>query len=160
VAAGPVAIAYDGSPYAGQAMREAAELLSERHALVVTVWKQGIGVATVDEIADVDDDLPPGELDVRTAAELDEEMAGRARRLAEHGAALARAAGFEATSLVVAEEVDVPVAETLLDVARQRDARAVVLGSHGHNGVLGRTSRDVIRGARCPVIVRGLAETL
>ena len=73
------------------------------------------------------------------------------------GAELAREAGFEAEGLAIADDPETPVAGTIVRVLRERDARAVVIGAHGHGGVssllLGSTSRDVIRHAPCPVVV-------
>jgi nucleotide-binding universal stress UspA family protein len=148
---GPTVIAYDGSPATEVAIAEAADMLSRKRAVVVVVWKQGIGLEAV-VVPALNADLPPAELDVRTASEFDEAMSERARQLAEHGAAVAREAGFDADALAVADSVDVTVAETLIDVARSRDAPAIVLGSHGR--VLGSTTRDVIRHASCPVVIR------
>ena len=49
------------------------------------------------------------------------------------------------------------IAETIVNVAKERDAAAIVVGAHGHGRLgevlLGSTSRDVIRRAPCPVIV-------
>ena len=151
--AGPAVIAYDGSPAAETAMREAGEVLAPKRAVVLVVYKAGIGIETV-VVPEFSGDLPPAKLDVRTAEEVDQAMSERARQLAEAGAELAREAGFEAEGLAVADELDVPVSETILDVARARDAPAIVLGSHGHGPVLGSTSRDVIKGSACPVVVR------
>jgi nucleotide-binding universal stress UspA family protein len=148
---GHVVLAYDGSPATEDAMREAAEALSPRRAVVVVVWKRGIGLETV-VVPEFTGDLPPADLDVRTAAEFDDAMSERARRLAERGASVACEAGFEAEGLAVADVVDVTVAETLLDVARTRGAPAIVLGSHRHAS-LGATTRDVIRHSTCPVLV-------
>jgi nucleotide-binding universal stress UspA family protein len=154
--AGPIVIAYDGSPASEQAVRDAAPHVAERRALVVVVWKAGIGLEAVLPDA-LNADLPPARLDVRTADEVDREMAERAQALAQNGASLAREAGFEADGLAVADDVDTPLAETLTDVAAERDARAVVVGTHDHGGILGPITRDVIRRARCPVLVRGPA---
>lgn len=154
--AGPVLIAYDGSPASEHALRAAGELLAPRPAVVVVVHKEGIAWELV-ELPASTIGLPPATIDVRTALEAEEAMRERAQRLARRGAALARDAGFDAEGLVVAEEVDVTVAETLVKVAGERDARAVVVGAHGHGRlseiVLGSTSRDVIRHAPCPVLV-------
>jgi nucleotide-binding universal stress UspA family protein len=70
----------------------------------------------------------------------------------------ARTAIWMATlPLVVAEEPDITIAETLVTIARERDAPAIVVGAHGH-GTLGEvildsTSRDVIRRAEQPVVI-------
>jgi nucleotide-binding universal stress UspA family protein len=153
---GPIVIAYDGSPAAERAVREAGSLLAPRPALVVFVTKEGLGFELI-ELPAVTVGLPPAALDIRTAMEVDEAMHERAQRLARTGAALARDAGFDAEGLAVAEEVHVPVAEVIVRVARERDAQAIAIGAHGHSRlgevVLGSTSRDVIRHATCPVVV-------
>ena len=127
-----------------------------RHALVVVVYKQGIGFEVMD-VPIVTGGLPPPQLDVRAAIEVDEELAERSQKLAQKGAELARDAGFEPEALAVADEVDIPVAETIVNVAADRGAAAIVIGAHGHSRlsevVLGSTSRDVIRRAPCPVVI-------
>jgi nucleotide-binding universal stress UspA family protein len=150
---GPVVVAYDGSPASEIALIEAAALLAPRRAVIVTVWKADIGLRSVDHA----EHLPPAELDVRVAGEFEEATAQRARRLAAHGAALAATAGLEAEPLAVAEEVDVLVSEAVVSVAEKRQAAAIAVGTHGHGGAIGAISRDVIRHARCPVLVRGPA---
>jgi nucleotide-binding universal stress UspA family protein len=148
-----VVIAYDGTAAAEIALIESAALLAPREAVVVTVWKQDIGLRAIDP----PENLPPATLDVRMAGEVDQAMAERARRLAEHGAALAREAGLDAVGLAVAEEVEVPVSDTVVDVAEKRRAAVIAIGSHGHGGSVGSISRDVIRHAHCLVLVRGPA---
>jgi nucleotide-binding universal stress UspA family protein len=157
VRSGPVLIAFDGSPEAEHAVREAGALLDGQPAVVVTVWKAGVGMELV-ELPAASIGLPPASIDVRTAMEIDRSMAERAERIAQKGADLAREAGFdEPEALAVADEVDVPVNETIVDVAKQRDARAVVVGAHGHGAVaevlLGSISRGVIKRAPCPAVV-------
>jgi nucleotide-binding universal stress UspA family protein len=152
----PVLIAYDGSPSAQHAIREAGRLLSGRQALIVVVYKQGIGFELMQlPIAAVG--LPPAPIDVRTAVEVDQELGERSQKLAQQGAELAREGGFEPEALAVADDVDTPVAETIVAVARERSADAIVVGAHGHGRltevVLGSTSRDVIRRAPCPVVI-------
>jgi nucleotide-binding universal stress UspA family protein len=152
---GPVVIAYDGTESGDLAIRESGELLAGRPAIVLVVWKEGLGFELVANPAV--EGLPPAPIDVRTAVEIDQANAERAQRAAQHGAELAREAGFDAEAQAVADDVDTPVAETITDFARERDAQAVVVGAHGHGGlsevVLGSTSRDVVRHAPCPVVV-------
>jgi nucleotide-binding universal stress UspA family protein len=154
--AGPVVIAYDASPAAERALRETGPLLRACPALVVVVHKAGLGWELV-ELSGSSVGLPPASIDVRTALEIDRALAERARRVAQKGAALARKCGFaDAEGFAVADDLDTPVAETIVDVARERDARAIVVGAHAHGGpaaILGDISRDVVRRAEAPVIV-------
>jgi nucleotide-binding universal stress UspA family protein len=150
---GPIVIGYDGSPAAEHALREAGELLGPRPALVVVVWEAGAAYEMVEVPSATD--LLPAPIDIRTAVELDQAMQERAQRLAQHGADIAREAGFDAEGLAVADELT--VADTLVRVAKERDAQALVVGAHGHSAlierVLGTTSQSVVRHAPCPVIV-------
>ncbi|MCW2953519.1 MAG: hypothetical protein JWQ48_2689 [Conexibacter sp.] len=154
---GPVLIGYDGSDPAQQAIREAGALLHGRRAVVITVWKTGLGLELV-QLPPIGQGLPPAMLDVRTALDVDRQMAEHARRLAQDGARMAAEAGFaEPEGLAVADDVDTPVAETIANVARERDAQVVVVGGHGYGRVrevlIGTITRDVIRRAPCPVLV-------
>ena len=152
----PVLIAYDGSPSADHAIREAGGLLAGRRALVAVVYMQGIGFE-LEELPSVTIAAPPAPLDIRAALDVDQELAERSQMLAGHGAGLAREAGFEAEALAVADDAEMPVAETIVTVAREQSAAAIVVGAHGHSRlsevVLGSTSRDVIRRAPCPVVI-------
>jgi nucleotide-binding universal stress UspA family protein len=154
VPSGPIVIGYDGSPASVHALREAAALLAPRPALVVVVWEAGAAFEAMEMPASTVG-IPPVPTDIRTAVELDQTLYERAQQLAEQGAALAREGGFEAEGLTVAD--DVTVADTLVRLARERDAQAVVVGAHGHGRLsevlLGSTSQDVIRHAPCPALV-------
>jgi nucleotide-binding universal stress UspA family protein len=147
-----VVIGYDGSPVADRALAEAAGLLAPRPALVVVVWEAGRGFEAAWPVGL---EAPVPVLDIRTALELEEAFYEAAERTARQGAALAMSMGLQAESLVVAD--DISVADTLIRVARERDAAAVVVGAHRHGALsevlLGSTSRDVIRHAPCPAIV-------
>jgi nucleotide-binding universal stress UspA family protein len=149
-------IGFDGTPASELAIREAGGLLHGHSALVVVVWYRGLGFEVVQ--------VPPGPIgleqpiiDIGRAAELDEAMFDRAQRMAQRGAQLAADAGLEAESMAAADELHVPVADTLLRVARDRDAEAVVVGAHSKGRLaevlLGSTSRDVVRHADRPVVV-------
>jgi nucleotide-binding universal stress UspA family protein len=150
VPSGPILIGYDGSPAADHALREAAALLGPRQALVVVVWEAGAAYETLEVPA-----IPAAPIDLRTAALTDQAMYEGARGMAHRGARLAAELGFEAASLTVAD--DVTVAKTLVRLARERDARAMVVGAHGHSRLerlfLGSTSRHVLEHAPCPVLV-------
>jgi nucleotide-binding universal stress UspA family protein len=146
---GPVIIAYDGSAASEQAMREAAQLLAPRTALVVVVWESG---AAFNLWAPP---LEPAPIDIRTALEIDRALLERSQRLAEQGAEVARQLGLDASGLAVADIVT--VSDTITRLAGEHDAPAIVVGAHGHSGLrealLGSTSRDLVRHAPCPVIV-------
>ena len=123
---GQVILAHDGSPAAEHALGAAARLLAERRALALVVWKAGLGFELL-EIASVVG-LPSAPIDIRTALDIEQAMDEQAWRLAENGARIAREAGFDAEPLVVAEDADVPISETILTTAKERGSPAVVLG--------------------------------
>jgi nucleotide-binding universal stress UspA family protein len=153
---GPILIAYDGTPAADAAVRASGRLLAGRAALAVTVWKAGLGFDLV-ALPTTAVGLPPAQIDVRTALEVDRVQMEHAQRLAEHGAQLAHDSGFGDTDgVAVADDPDIAVAETLIQVARERRAEAMVIGLHRHGPgalALDATPRDVIRNAPCPVVV-------
>jgi nucleotide-binding universal stress UspA family protein len=150
----PVIIGFDGTPAAEQAIHEAVAVLAPRRAYVVVVWEAGRAFDLTD-IPSMSLSAPSAAIDVRNAAEVDEAMAESARRLAERGAALATAAGFQAEGLAVADQIT--VADTLIRLAKQFDASVIVVGSHGQHGLtellLGSTTRDVLKHAPVPVLV-------
>jgi nucleotide-binding universal stress UspA family protein len=152
---GPVLIAFNGSPAAEHALAAVARLLAERRALVLVVWKSGLGFDLL-ELPTVTG-LPPAPIDVRTALEIDESQYESAQRLARQGAEIARDAGLQAEALVVAEAPEISISETIVRVADERRSSAVVVGEQAHGRLgelfLGRVSRDVIRYAPCPVVV-------
>ena len=149
---GPVLIAYDASPASERALREGGALLAGAPALVLVVWKPELAFEAI-ALPASSIGLPPGPLDVRATLEAEERLYEAARRAAEHGAQIAREVGLEAEPLVVADEPDIPVHETILAVARERDARVVTVGSHAHGPLIGSIARGVIRDAPCPVLV-------
>jgi nucleotide-binding universal stress UspA family protein len=116
-------------------------------ALVVTVWEPGVGYVLLTPT------IAPAPIEIRATLEVDEALYERARQLAEEGATTARELGFDAEGLAVADVL--APADTLVRIARDRDAAMVVVGSHGHRAVreliVGSTTRAVIRSAPCPV---------
>jgi nucleotide-binding universal stress UspA family protein len=119
---GPVLFAYDGSELAGAAIAEAGrQLRGGREALVLTIWEPfNVGFLPVEEVE-------------FNAAQVGEVLKA-AEQTAAHGAAVAGAAGFRATSLA-AEAA--PTWKGIIDAADERDASLIVLGSHGRSGLAG-----------------------
>ncbi len=148
---GPVLIGYDGSRPAEHALREAAALLSQRSALVVVVIKPGLAFELI-ELPASTIGLPPAPIDIRTALEVERKLSEAAQEGAQRAAALARELGLDAEPLVVADEPEITVAETLLRLARERNSRALVVGAHAHGPIVGTTLRSILRDATCPVL--------
>ena len=151
----PLLIAYDGSDVANAAVRSAADLFPGSAALVVTVWEPGLAaMATAGAGWDAAGavPLPP---DPELVSELDKAGEHHAAVVAAEGARLARSLGLDAEPHAIPDELQ--VADTILDLAAERDAAAVVVGSHGISGLrsrlLGSTSRQVLARCRRPVVV-------
>jgi nucleotide-binding universal stress UspA family protein len=89
------------------------------------------------------------------AEELDEVDRRAAERIAEEGARLARAAGFDAEPLALREERK--AWRTLLATAERHQASVIVVGAHGKSGLgralLGSVSTAVVHHATQPVLV-------
>jgi nucleotide-binding universal stress UspA family protein/MFS family permease len=125
---GPVLFAYDGSDVAKAAITEAGrQLPSRRDALVLTIWRTFV-VGFMPE--------PGAQFDAACA----DDVRDAAEQTAEHGAALADAAGFRASALAVQ---GTPVWKTLVDVADQHEASLIVLGSHRRAGIGGRVAGKI-----------------
>ena len=152
VRSGHVVIGYDASPASMNALVEAAALLRGRTALVVTVWKPGLGFDLV-ALPASSIGLPPAPVDVSAALDVERAQFESAQRAAEHAAELARQNGLEAAPLVVADDPETPISETLLRIAKARDAAVAVVGAHAHGPILGGIARAVVREAECPVLV-------
>lgn len=124
---------------------------------MATVWEPGLAfeMASFSTAGMAGDPLAPP-VDVAEARELGDTLQAEAERLAREGADLARSAGLEAEAVPVADERN-DVAESIIDLARDRGAAAVVIGSRGRSGLLARlegsTSRGVLKHAECPVVV-------
>jgi nucleotide-binding universal stress UspA family protein len=153
---GPVLIAFDGTPAAEHAIREGGPLLAGRTAVVLVVWKRGLGFELV-ALPASEIGLPPAALDVNTALEIDRQLLEGAESQSQRGAAFAREVGLEAEALVVADDPDTTIHETIVRIAEERDAAAILIGAHGHGPsaemLLGSTTRGVLRRAQTPVVV-------
>lgn len=149
---GPVVIAFDGSPAARAAVAAAARLLKPRRAIVVTVWDAGLGYATAGSPPDVG--MMPG-VDPATVLDVDRALQEQAERVSSDGAKLARSLDLDAEPMVLVDAGG--VAQTILDLAEEHQAAAIVVGSRGLSGLRARlegsTSKTVSKRAACPVIV-------
>ena len=96
--------------------------------------------------------LPPDPATIQAVDRLGREHAST---VAADGAEFARSLGLVVEPQAVPDEVD--VADTLIDIARERGAAVVVVGSHGISGLrkrlLGSVSRKLIEHCDRPVLV-------
>jgi nucleotide-binding universal stress UspA family protein len=127
----PVVLAYDGSAEAQAALREAVALFGPRPLIVASVWEPGLAMVTM---------MPP---------------AGEPSMGYMPGARVARGWGATPGPLPVPDAVN--IAGTLIAIAEERDARAIVVGSRGLGGikarVLGSTSHKLLHDTHRPVLV-------
>ena len=139
---GPVMFAYDGSTQAREAIRQAGrQLRNGRRAIVLTVWEPFAA-------------LPFAGAPGVPAVGLEDSIKREAQRVADEGAGLARASGFEAEP--VAEQGD-PVWQRIVDSAEEQGASIIVMGSHGRSGIelmlLGSVAAAVARHTDRPVLI-------
>jgi nucleotide-binding universal stress UspA family protein len=139
---GPVLFAYDGSTQAKEAIRQAGrQLRNARHAIVLTVWQPRAALPFAG---------PPGIPPVG----VEEGIERQARRVAEEGAKLARATGFDAEA--VAEQGD-PISQRIVDSAEEHGASIIAMGSHGRSGIklmlLGSVAAAVARHTERTVLI-------
>jgi nucleotide-binding universal stress UspA family protein len=148
----PLLIAYDGSHVAQAAVRHAAALFPGRRAVLVTVWEPGM---TLPPLGPESLGTIPITPDPETVMAVDEAQHDHATRVAGEGAELARSLGLAAEAHSVADDVD--VADTVIDLARELGAAAIVVGSHGRTGLrshlVGSVSQKLIRHSELPVVV-------
>jgi nucleotide-binding universal stress UspA family protein len=140
---GPVLFAYDSSDEARAAIEQAGrQLRTGRRAIVLSVWQPleslpfwGAPVAMV-------------------PATVAEEVHEEASRVAEEGAQRAKQAGFEAEAAAVE---GTPVWRRIIEVADERGAEIIVIGSHGRSAVgylaMGSVATAVAHHANVPVFI-------
>ena len=140
--AGPVIFAYDGSELAKLAIEQAArQLASGRDAVVVCAWQPAdVGFVPSDG----------RHLDAADASE----VRAAAEETAARGASLAASAGFQPESIAIQAA---PTWEGIVEIAEQRKASLIVLGSHRRSGllghVLGSVSAAVVQHTTCSVLI-------
>ena len=147
---GPVLLCFDGSDGARHAITAAGALLGGGPAVVACAWEP---------LGEFSRSNPWGAFVSalgRPAQEMDEIAAEVTADIAEEGAAAARAAGFDPATTRI-ERREGSLAETLLRVAEDVDARAIVAGSRGLGSgrslLLGSVSRGLVNDAHRPVVI-------
>jgi nucleotide-binding universal stress UspA family protein len=146
-----ILIGYDGSESADAAIATAGKLLagSDAETIVVSIWEP----AFVRAMHAARFGGPMFAM-LTVASDDDDRAEQQARKLAEHGARLARNSGLDVTPLWMADEHDIPSA--ILDEASELDVDLVVLGARGLAGIrayLGSVSNHVLQHSRRPVLV-------
>lgn len=147
---GPLLLCFDGSKDAAMAITQAAEMCTERSALVLTVWEPLRTWVAYDPATILS--APLDHLASR-ALGTDEILERLAREQLERGVEVARQAGFEAEGQLA---VGTPW-HVICEVAGKLDAWAIVVGARGLSAVktvlLGSVSFAVLTHARRPVLV-------
>jgi nucleotide-binding universal stress UspA family protein len=140
---GPILICYDGSESAHRAIDAAAELLTQRNAVVLDV---GPAITAAESLAT----LSP----VTPGAAFEELNLAQAEQTARVGVERARRAGFDAAGR---SEVGAPTWEAIVDVADELDASVIVLGTRAFHGLReafeGSTAHEVAEHAGRPLLI-------
>jgi nucleotide-binding universal stress UspA family protein len=149
----PIVVAYDGSNEAQVALRTAAALFPGHRVTVATVWEPALVAALPPEPAAAA--LPLSPVDVEVAEEADHWAQEHAERVANEGAEVLKGLGVEAEAVAVSDERS--PAQTIIAVADDRNAAAIVIGPRGHgrlqSAIFGSTSRTLLRHCARPVLV-------
>jgi nucleotide-binding universal stress UspA family protein len=148
-------IAYDGSDVSKAAVRHAARLFPGAPVLVATVWEPGLAaMATLGMSADPGSGIASMP-DPDTVTAVDRAEEDHAIAVADDGAQLARSLGLEAQPNAVSDETE--VADAILELAEEKGAAALVVGSHGITGLrshfVGGVSRKLLQRSQIPVLV-------
>jgi nucleotide-binding universal stress UspA family protein len=143
-------LCFDGSEDAAAAIRLAAELLSERRALVVTVWEPVALWEPYDPLTVLS--APLAKL-AANALDLDEIVTEVANEKLARGIELATEAGWEASGHLAGGRP----ARVICDLATEIEAKVIVVGARGlgrvETALLGSVSSAVIHHANRPVLV-------
>ena len=144
---GPLLLCYDGSDDAKHAIARAGRLLSDRDALVVTVWHPTPAQGSHAFAGATDSMFDFVEVN-RAAAELGARVAADGVRIAEQAGLHPEPVAVEATG---------PVWKTIVDIADRNDVATIVMGSRGLTGLrsmlLGSVSSAIVHHADRPTLV-------
>jgi len=143
----PLILCYDGSENAKYAIERAAELLSARVAVVLTVWQPAATMGSFAWAGAMGGVADFTELD-RAALEIN-------NRIAQQGVGIARDAGLQAEPLAVQSAG--AAWHTIVEVAQDHGAAVIVMGSRGLTGVrsalMGSVSSAVVHHTDLPTLV-------
>lgn len=149
-----ILISYDGSTDAKAAIERAAQLMPGAETTVLTVWETFIDSMARNGALGMGFGMTSG-YGLADSASIDATTRDGAHATASEGAMRARAAGLDAVARVQRRDID--VAATILDVAAELDADAVVMGTRGRGSVkaflLGSVSHAVVQQADRAVLV-------
>jgi nucleotide-binding universal stress UspA family protein len=145
-------ICYDGSPSAKRAVAVARQSLGSDRTTLLHVFNPPQAVlADSFSTSFSASSSPAGPNDDK----LEHEALARARRVAEEGQDLAQSLGLEVEVRV--ERNPSSVWRTILDVAKEQDAKLIVVGTHGATAVvpslLGSVSGALLHHSEIPVLV-------
>ncbi len=147
---GPLLFCYDGSPDSGAALGFAADALSPRSSVVLTVWATAATRLTYSGVAPVF-----GGAYIPNEADIDIQEQEAAQRAVDHGLRAAAAHGWKPTARV--EQTDSTIWRTIVDVANEIDASIIVCGARGQNPVaraaLGSVSEAVLHHSHRPMLI-------
>jgi nucleotide-binding universal stress UspA family protein len=143
--AGTAVFAYDGSEDAKRAVAVARDVLRVDRAIVIHVR-----VLPLPPIIGADPEA--GEF-----GSPDDVQERQADRIVADGVEVARAAGFEAEAVVKTADSMTGVWRTVIDVAEEQGAAAIVAGHRGlsrlQSALLGSVSNGLVNHAHIPVLV-------
>ena len=138
----PILLATDGSPSAAEATREAIELARTLGAPLLVTSVEHVTTVTYGYYGYAE-----------VYAELRKAASEHVATVLDDVAARAGEAGVDCETIAL----EGPIAETICELAQQRDAGMIVIGAHGWGAfrrvVFGSVSLGVLHDAPCPVLV-------